>query len=319
MFDPTAFQSIPGMIEPIEQLTLYGLASKLSLKPGDQMVEFGSFFGRSTACMAQGLADNPQRDVSNQLHAFDSFGCVYKDGFAVHVNAFAADYGVTQFLKNKDGRIDFFPIFEHYLSAHIRDGVVRPVQAELRDSNPGDIRQIALMHIDSPKFYDELRLLIDRFFPRMREGAVVVFQDYFYHWSATLIAAVEAMRELELLEYRMSAASSLVVLMKREVDQATVTELDRQLAEPDRVDLLIRQAIEFCKTIQVDRPEIFMPRLWLAAYQFLWINGRTAKATDLIGEFFADGGKLIQPVLNDYLEMMRSGFSMRHLYELDHA
>ncbi len=319
MFDPAVIQSIPGMIEPVEQRTLYGLASQLSLSPNDQMVEFGSFFGRSTACMAQGLADNPARHPSNKLHAFDSFSCANDGGFAVHVNAFAMDNGVSDLLRHSPGRLDFSPVFDHYLSAHIGTGIVCPVRAELRDSQPGDIRQIALMHIDSPKFYAELRVLLDRFFPRLRDGAVVIFQDFFYHWSATLIAAVEAMRQLNVLEYRLSAASSLVTQMSRVPDPSLLVEIDRQLSDTDRVCQLIRQAVSACDSIQLDRPQIFIPRLWLAAYQYLWENGRNAEATDLIGQFLAGGGKLLQPVLDDYLEMMRAGFSMRELYERDHA
>lgn len=319
MFDPAVIQSIPGMIEPGEQRTLHGLASQLSLSPDDQMVEFGSFFGRSTACMAQGLADNPARKSSNKLHVFDSFGCASDGGFAGHVNAFAEDNGVSDRLRRSEGRLDFFPVFEHYLSNHIGAGIVCPVRAELRDSVPGEIQQIALMHIDSPKFYEELRIVIDRFFPRLRDGAVVIFQDFFYHWSATLIAAVEAMRQLDILEYRLSAASSLVTQMTRKTDESLLADLDRQLADPERVCQLIRQAVSACGTVKVDRPQVFIPRLWLAAYQYLWENGRNAEATDLVGQFFADGGKLIQPVLDDYLEMMRSGFSVRRLYEQDHA
>ncbi len=319
MFDPATIRAIPGMIEPIEQKTLYGLASQLSLQPGDQMVEFGSFFGRSTACLAQGLADNPQRGATNLLHAYDSFACAAEGGFAVHVNAFARDGGVPHLLATNDGRLDFFPVFSHFLSTYVDSGVVLPVRAELRDSVPGNIRQVALMHIDSPKFYDELRWLVERFFPRLRDGGIVIFQDYFYHWSATLIAAVEAMRQLGVLEYRLSAASSLVTQTARLIKPGLIDELDRQMADPARVHALIIDAIGACQGLQVDRPETFVPRLWLAAYQHLWAQGETAQATDLVGQFFAAGGKLTQPVLNDYLEMMRQGFSMRDLYEKDHA
>jgi hypothetical protein len=319
LFDPATIEAIPGMIEPVEQRTLYGLASQLSLNPGDQMVEFGSFFGRSTACLAQGLADNPARQPSNKIHAFDSFGCAEVGGFALHVNAFANKNSVSHLLHHAAGRLDFYPVFEHYLAGHIDTDTVRPVRAELRDSLPGEIQQIALMHIDSPKFYEELRILVDRFFPLLRDGAVIVFQDFFYHWSATLIAAIEAMRQLGILEYRLSAASSLVTQLTRTFDVSMLATIDRELSDPDRVVQLIRQAISNCASITVDRPEAFIPRLWLAAYQYLWEQGRTSEATDLIGQFFAAGGKLIQPVLDDYLEMMRAGFSIRLLYELDHA
>lgn len=318
MFDPKKILSIPGMIEPIEQRTLYGLASQISLHPNDQVVEFGSFFGRSTACLAQGLADNPNRKASNQVYAYDSFGCANSGGFANHVNSFAQTGDISNLLVTSGKRLDFYPVFEHYLSEHISCGAVRPVQAELRDSKPGDIRQIALMHIDSPKFYEELKFLVERFFPRLRDGALVIFQDFFYHWSATLIAAVEALRQMNVLEYHLSAASSLITQFNRKVDSGVIKVLDKRLADPAQVNQLIMDAIDACKPIQTDRPEHFIPRLWLAAYQHLWEQNKTEEATDLIGRFFGAGGKMTQPVLNDYLEMMRRGFSVRNLYELDH-
>jgi len=317
MFDPVKVGQIPGMIEPIEQQTLYGLASQISLRPEDQMVEFGCFFGRSTECIAQGLRDNPESKTSNRLYAFDSFDCATQGGFSVHVNAFAKSGDVASLLIVDEDRIDFYPIFENYLKNMIANGTVRAIRAEIRDSELGDIQQIALMHIDSPKFYEELRFLLARFFPRLRDGALVVFQDFYYHWSATLIAAVEAMREMGVLTYHLSAASSLVTQVNSPVDSRVLTELDRHLSDPAKVNHLIMKAISASETIQTDRPDVFLPRLWLAAYQNLWEQKKTSEATDLIAKFFGSGGKLIQPVLDDYLEMMRSGFSVRKLYEMD--
>jgi hypothetical protein len=318
MFNPAKVASIPGMIEPVEQQTLYSLASQLSLRAEDQMVEFGSFFGRSTECIAQGLRDNPQKKSSNCLYAFDSFRCAAKGGFSVHVHAFAESGNVADLIVIDEKRLDFYPLFEHYMKAAIENRVVRPIRAEIRDSEPMGIQQIALMHIDSPKFYEELRFVLDRFFPRLRDGALVVFQDFYYHWSATLIAAVEAMRQLGVLTYHLSAASSLVTQVNMTVDTKVLKELDRQLSDPAQVNHLIMKAVSMSDTIQTDRPDVFVPRLWLAAYQYMWEQGKTSEATDLISKFFGSGGRLNQAVLNDYLEMMRSGFSVRSLYKIDH-
>jgi hypothetical protein len=318
LFDPIAVQNIPGMIEPIEQKTLYRLASELQLQKEDQFVEFGTFFGRSTFCLAEGLANNTTRQESNRLHAFDSFSCARDGGFGKYVEAFARNGQVDHLLKVDARGIDFFPVFERYLGPSMTSGIVRAVRAELRDSTPEKIPSIALMHIDSPKFFEELKIVIFRFFPYLREGALLIFQDYFYHWSATLIAAVEAMRQMGWLEYRVSAASSLITQIDKPIPMSSMHELDIQMSDPHRVDQLIQQAIVACKTVSLDRPGVFVPRLWLAAYQHLWARGKTNQATNMVGEFFKDGGKLVQPVLDDYLEMMREGFTIRKLYEMDH-
>jgi hypothetical protein len=319
LFDLVATQSIPGMIEPVEQQMLYRLANELRLHENDQIVEFGTFFGRSTFCLAEGLAANPARGNTNFLHAFDSFSCSRNGGFGKYVQAFARHGQVEHLLKLDGSGIDFFPVFERYLKSSISSGVVKPVRAELKDSRPASIPAIALMHVDSPKFFEELKVVIFRFFPQMREGSLVVFQDYFYHWSATLIAAVEAMRQMGWLEYKITAASSLVTQIQRPIQATEIYELDIQMADPIKIEKLIRDAIETCKHRSIDRASVFLPRLWLAAYQHLWARGKTNEATDLMAEFFKEGGKLLQPVLDDYLEMMRLGFSIRLLYEADHS
>jgi hypothetical protein len=123
---------------------------------------------------------------------------------------------------------------------------------------------------------------------------------------------------MNILEYRFSAASSLVTKINNIADIETVGALDKILADPSTVKQLIIDSIKACNGIQCDRPNIFIPRLWLAAYQFMWEQKKPEEATNLLISFFASGGKLVQPVLDDYLEMMRQGFSTRLSYENDH-
>jgi len=312
------FSKIPGMIEPIEQKILYGLASEINLNPSDSVVEFGSFFGRSTACLTEGLTNNASRKITNKVFAFDSFGCSTVGGFASHVKAFAKSGGCAHLLIGDEERLNFFPVFEYYLNSHLSKDNLRVIKAELQNSVPGDISQIALMHIDSPKYYEELRIIIKRFFNLLRVDSIVVFQDYFYHWSATLIAAVEAMRQMQILQYELSAASSLVTKITRKIDYSVLQKLDQQLADPLKVNVLLSDAVEACKSIQIDRVDVFVPRIWLARYQYLWEHNKTSEATDLVINFLDIEGKLNQAVLADYFEMMRHGFSIRALYKIDH-
>jgi hypothetical protein len=43
-------------------------------------------------------------------------------------------------------------VFEHYFSERIESALVCPTQEEIRNSEAGAIGQIALLHIDNPKF-----------------------------------------------------------------------------------------------------------------------------------------------------------------------
>ena len=97
--------------------------------------------------------------------------------------------------------------FEHFLAPHVSSGTVTGIKAEINDSYPQE-NLIAFMHIDSPKHWAELHRIAELFFPKLRPGSIIVFQEFFYHWSATLIASVEAMVKIGVLQYESSAASS---------------------------------------------------------------------------------------------------------------
>ena len=50
----TKAMAIPGMIEHIEQKNLFDSVRSLKLEKDDCLIEFGSFFGRSTFCISEG-------------------------------------------------------------------------------------------------------------------------------------------------------------------------------------------------------------------------------------------------------------------------
>jgi hypothetical protein len=311
-------EKIPGMIEPVERELLFNLSSSIGFLPGESIIEFGTFFGRSTNCIAQGMTTNKNRQPDNLFFAYDSFKCVNNGGFfAPYVIGFAKNNGTAHLIKEDGTGLDFKPVFEHYLKKYIDSGVVKTVQAELTASEPprGDI---AMMHIDSPKFYDELKIITFRFFPRMRAGSIIVFQDFFYHWSATLIAAVVAMVNRGMIRINSSAASSLVAEVLKRPTLEDATEIDLLLTDEKQIPQLLQNAIVQCSNIPLDRREIFLPRLYLAKFQHLWEAERYDEAAQEIATFFNSGNTLNEAVVNDFMEMVGKGFSIRRLYARDH-
>jgi hypothetical protein len=210
VFDAAA---IPGMIEPGEQQMLTQLADEAAPKGG--IVEFGCFFGRSTACLLNGAAAHwAGPGAAPLVHAYDSFGCADGDGFARQVRGFAKRYGLESLVARAGGRLDFYPVYRHHVGAAEDAGLLRTSRTELRDIQHAG-GPIALMHIDAPKFYAELKPLLVRFFPHLTPGAVIVFQDHFYHWSATLIAAVQLLIEAGIVRPEGSRATALIVRVER--------------------------------------------------------------------------------------------------------
>src|SRR5438477_481762 len=77
MYEP---HLIPGMIEPVEQQMLTDLAADPFIPEHGAIVEFGTFFGRSTTCLIKGASRwwSPERPPA--VYAFDSFTCIGDQG-----------------------------------------------------------------------------------------------------------------------------------------------------------------------------------------------------------------------------------------------
>ena len=309
---------IPGMIEPVERNLLFRTASTLAFQAGDNVVEFGTFFGRSTNCIAQGLSANATFGGRGRFQAFDSFECDEDGGFAPHVLNLSRQAKVDRLLIKQGRRINFRPIFEHFLQSYIESGIVETVQAELSQSMPPE-GSILMMHIDSPKFYEEFRTILFRFLPRTRIDATIIFQDFFYHWSASLIAVIGLMLKAGYLRVVESAASSLACRLVVPIDLATATEIDLAMQDERQTPRLIDAAYEIVSAGRIDRRDQFLPRLILAKIQWLYEQGRHKEATKVMLAYFKSGGKLHPGLFNDFVEMMSQGFNTRRGYEKDRA
>jgi len=309
-------EQIPGMIEPVEQRMLTELAASGLVAQSGAIVEFGSFLGRSTACLIKGARTWWTPQAGSVVVAYDSFGCADGPGFAPHVLAAAERGGVAHLVRRANGRVDFAPVFRHFVGEAEGEGMLRVHAAELRDSRH-DGRPIALLHLDSPKYYEEFKVVLFRFFPALVPGAKVVFQDYFYHWSASLVAAIQLLLEGGYLRFESSAASSLLATVLRTPTADELLELDLAYGATPTATLLDR-SLASVKGLALDRPAQFVPRLALAKLQHLWERGDTTAAQRALGSLVKEQGGLNVHVFNDLQELMSFGFSLRKLYDLDH-
>lgn len=307
--------SIPGMIEPSERELLYRTSQALDFARGDAVVEFGAFLGRSANCIAQGLARNETFTGDCAFYSYDSFECDEDGGFAKFV--FALGGPLASELASRNGkRIDFSPVFRRHLADYIEKGLVTPVKAELQNSFPRNQR-IIMMHIDSPKFYEEFKVILYRFLPLTKVGAPILFQDFFFHWSASLIAIVSLMLERGDIEIVESAASTLACRTCREITLAEACEIDLAMRDQN-IPSLIDSAIQRVQSINLDQAENFLPRLTLAKLQWLIERGRYRDAAKSLADYRRSGGKINKFLLNDMSQLIEYRFSMRRLYELDH-
>lgn len=307
------------MIEPVEQALLADLAEFMDLADGDIVCEFGCYLGRSARCIADGLVKNrkigPSKRSAPVFHAFDVFACSRSGALARYVLVDAQNAGLAALLHADEERIDFSRVFDHHMGG-LPPGLLRRHQTELASArHPGG--PIAMMHIDAPKWYVEYRQLLREFGPHLKAGAHLVFQDYFYHWSAELIAAVQLFIENGLFEPLETAATSLLVRTAGPVDADALAWLDGQLAVADVGDLIGR-AIEHWSAFEVDRREVFASRLFLAGMQHSFEAGNFDRSSKWLMQLQRSVQGRVQPqTVVDLADLAQYGFSIRKLYEQD--
>jgi len=309
--------NIPGMVEPVEREMLFDRAKAIELNANDCIVEFGAFFGRSTNCIAQGLSANPNYSPNCFFYTYDSFECDVHGWFAPFVHSYAQKANVLQFITVENDKVNFKPVFDHYLKAYIESKLVISIKSELLESQPPK-NPISLMHIDSPKYYDEFKFIFYRFFPKTKIGSIIIFQDFFYHWSASLILIVAVLIEKKFVSVEQSAASSLVSKILKVPTKEDILEIDLIMQNQDKLSKYFDLAIDECSKIKLDRKDQFLPRIILAKIQWFYSREKFPEAKETMEKYLKDDNSFDRQIIYDFLEVFGNGFSIRRLFEKDH-
>lgn len=318
IFNMNEAANIPGMIEPVEQQSLFDTCSQIELKKNECVIEFGPFLGRSTNCISQGLTANKSFSTeNNSFIAYDSFECDSDGDFAKHVLAHCKSGDSLHLLRKYENKIDFKAATEYHLRPYIENRTVTIEKSELTDAFPPS-QAIAFMHIDSPKFYNEFKTILYRFIPQVNTGGIIVFQDFFYHWSASLIAICALLIESSHLKPTKSSASSLYCTVEKKIDLKTIAEVDLIMSSESNIPILIDAAIQQVKSISLDRSHLFLPRLTLAKFQWLYERNFHAEASREIRNYLKSNKNINASIFNDFLELLSHGCSVRESYKNDH-
>lgn len=314
--------SIPGMIEPIEAEILYELSQSVDIGKEECVVELGAFFGKSTAYIAEGI----KQSTGFKAHKLDQPPLVTYDlfststlpgaGFPDFVTSFARRGGVDEKLSQNNNRLYFKAVCEHYLSQYIDEGVAKLVEAPLSRSYHHDARRISMMHIDSPKHYEELRFAMYRFFPSLTVNAHILFQDFFYHWSSGIIAAIELLIKKEYLEPIKTAASTLACRAKRPLTLEAISEVDMILSNKNERPSLIRSAVSRFQEFRMDRKDYFLPRLVAALLQCYHETGDHVNCAAATSDYLMllRSSQNYETLLSDYRDLVSNNFSIREFY-----
>jgi len=157
-----------GQITDIECKLLYWLTSEIWSGKG-AIVELGSLYGKSTVCLARGMAANAMAPAgkTGKLHAFDKW--LVDDENAFMLKQLGKGY-----------RGSFKRIFEDNTDS-LKDWIV---------AHEGDVFDakwthgpIEILFIDCSISKEFHEMVFKKFFPFLRRGSIVIQQDYFFYRS----------------------------------------------------------------------------------------------------------------------------------------
>lgn len=231
-FDPSkGYLRIPGMVSYVERENLYRRSKLLTGK--GHALEFGAYFGASTASILQGLRE---RNFPMKLHVFDVFRTR---------NAWFADLtrqlakGQEHHLVMQDGWLDFFEVFR----AHVDDPMVvvhRDFVSELKWTG----EPVEFLHLDLPKDWKQAKYIADQVFTCLVSGAHVIFQDFSYQWAAELIAMVGQMHKSGLLRLESLDETTLSAVLLRKIEVSDLNALGGEMNDPSKIISNIDVAIK---------------------------------------------------------------------------
>jgi hypothetical protein len=221
------------MVAYVERENLYRRSKSLTGK--GHALEFGAYFGASTASILQGLQEC---NFTKKLHVYDVFRTR---------NALFADLtrqlakGLEHRLVMQDGWLDFFEVFR----AHVNDQMVvvhRDFVSELNWTG----EPVELLHLDLPKDWKQAQYIADQVFTCLVPGAQVIFQDFSYQWAAELIAMIGQMHKSGLLRFESLDETTLSAVLLRKIGMSDLNALSAEMSDPSRtisnLDVAIKAA-----------------------------------------------------------------------------
>ena len=166
--------SVPGMVTPEAGKFLYSLCYMQDLK-GD-VVEIGSWQGRSTIFLATAAKESGNGD----FYAIDHFkGNIGKE------DSYAVGGSLDNLKDNFNQNISNFGLSN---VVHLLDMTNTEASKHVKD------KTIRLLFVDGDHTKNGVRKDIELFFPKLKKGSIVIFDDYFEGFPG-LIEAIDELFE----------------------------------------------------------------------------------------------------------------------------
>lgn len=298
-FDPSkGYLRIPGMVSYVERENLYRRSKSLTGK--GHALEFGAYFGASTASILQGLREC---DFPMKLHVFDVFRTR---------NAWFADLtrqlakGLEHHLVMQDGWLDFYGVFR----AHVDDSMVVVHRDFVSELNWTD-EPVEFLHLDLPKDWKQAKYIADQVFTCLVPGAHVIFQDFSYQWAAELIAMVGQMHKSGLLRLESLDETTLSAVLLRKIEISDLNALGAEMSDQSKIISNLDDAIKAASPMMRRDDQIITS---VARSIFVYQHD-PEEALRNLSDVFGDIAVLSPRVKAAFKEAMRFGMNMPKSWE----
>lgn len=309
------FMSIPGMTEMDERATLYATARSIDFSELNA-IEFGAFFGASTAAIAEGMAASSK---TARLYVCDSFSCKKAPGFYPHLMRYVKNHKITSGIIERGGNVDFSGVYESF-TKYLNNLKTKKCTAE--DFTYDSDRKIGLIHFDLPKFWEELRTLLRKVEGHYDPGTTFIFQDYFYAWSSGIVAAVNHFIERGFLKAELIKANSLYVKVINPISSQDMIDFETISGNQEKHRELLAQSrkivAELSARVTMSEQDLrYTKRTDLCIIQSHAERGQFEKAAEHLKKCLSEG--VTKDFMAGFLEIFQNGFSIRKNYINDHA
>lgn len=308
MFDTQKFETF-SMTTEAERLKLYEISKNIDLEENDCLLEFGVYFGGSLEALAMGLSEN-KSNLNNKVYGIDFFQTNISGDFAKIVQTDAQTLGLEHLLKIQNDKLDWLDIVKSKLNSHHN---VQLIQTKSQ-SYTHKYGKIALIHFDLPKFYNELYEIFKISLDDIKEDCIFIFQDFFYHWSAELIAFVFYLIKNKIVEFVYGVSSSLIC-KNLSLSLEDLDAFKNLLQEPmqilhllDECHLFLREK-NFCGA-----RVIFAEEYYMAVIQYATLHNNETiknKYENIFSSIMTSYGKKM------YAELEAYNFNFRATYNQD--
>lgn len=296
--------NVYSMVSIQEREKLYELARTYNFEEFDTILEFGVFFGGSSEALALGLAENPTFYGQNIL-SLDSFNCPTNGAFyPILMQRAAMIYAVNQ-LKFSSTHVDWLQFVKNNLNIYPQ---IQLIQMDARDYKHND-GPIALLHLDLPKFFDEMYTIFKNVMSHIKDDAFILFQDFFYHWSAETIGFVYYLIKKGAVRIEYTSGGTLAT-KRINLEMSDIDEFKNLLSDYNSIINLLIECVEFMSpNVTVIQKEF----LYMAVFQYAYFH-KDYKSLQLALKWINHPNQN-KNVLNIYNELQNFDFNLKKLYQ----